>query len=467
MSVIIPIILAGGSGSRLWPLSREHYPKQLLSLINGHSLLQETIKRSQNLPLTQNPIVICNNDYRFLIAEQMLSVGISEPRLILEQQGRNTAPAIAIAAHIAKKLYANDQPILLILPADHMIQDLEIFKERLHHALKFAEQGYLNAFGITPTYAEIGYGYIKTGAMIDTSIYKIAKFIEKPPLKEAEVYASSGNYYWNSGMFLFQADAYLNELKKLSPEISKACTTAAKDLNEVGGFYHLGESFNHCPSDSIDYAVMEKTDKALITPLPVKWSDVGSWSALLDILPTDAEGNILQGDVTAIDVNNCYIRSESRLVAIAGLKDHIVVETPDAVMVAHKNYAQNVKELFQHLKSQSRTEVLNHTVVQRPWGSYEVLLEGPNYRVKHVVIKPGASLSNQSHKHRSEHWVVLKGTATIRLGNDHKTLKAYESTFIPNNQAHQLSNQEQHPLEIIEVQAGNFLSEEDIYHDEH
>lgn len=360
MSSIIPIILAGGSGSRLWPLSREHHPKQLLSLIEGYSLLQETIKRAQKLPFTKDPIVICNKEYRYLIAEQMLAIGIKEPKLILEPSGRNTAPAIAMAAHVVNKLYPNEHPLLLVLPADHIIQDIDIFMERLQNTLIFAERGYLNTFGIAPTYPETGYGYIKAGSMLDTSIYKIDKFIEKPPFEKAEIYASSGDYYWNSGMFLFKSDTYLDELKKHSPNISKACEDEAKQLSEIGGFYLLSENFNNCPSDSIDYAVMEKTDKALITPLPIKWSDVGSWAALFDILPKDDNGNILQGDVTAIDVQDCYIRSESRLVAIAGLRDHIVVETPDAVMVVHKDYAQNVKDLFNNLKARKRSEVLHH-----------------------------------------------------------------------------------------------------------
>jgi mannose-1-phosphate guanylyltransferase len=466
MVTIVPVILAGGSGSRLWPLSREHYPKQLLSLVGQHSLLQETIKRSEHISHIKNPLVICNKEYRFLIAEQMLAIGIQHPQLILESMGRNTAPAIAMAALIAQKLYPNDDPLLLILPADHILEEPKIFAEYLEAMVPFAEQGQLATFGITPTYPETGYGYIEAGPVLAKNIYKITKFIEKPSLPKAEQYLKAGSYYWNSGMFLFKSESYLQELKKHRPQILKACQQEAQHLTEIGGFYHLSENFNNCPSESIDYAVMEHTDKALITPLPVKWSDVGSWSALLDILPKDKEGNIIQGDVTAIDVQNCYIRSEGRLVAIAGLKDHIVIETPDAVMIAHKDYAQNVKDLFNHLKANARDEVKHHSVVQRPWGSYEILTQGPFYRVKHVLVKPGAQLSSQAHKHRSEHWIVLKGTANITLDGQQKTLRTYESTFIPINHMHQLSNQSSEPLEIIEVQAGDYLSEEDIYHED-
>jgi mannose-1-phosphate guanylyltransferase/mannose-6-phosphate isomerase len=468
MSMIVPIILAGGSGSRLWPLSREQYPKQLLALVGKHSLLQETIKRAQQIPMTQEPIVICNQQYRFLISEQMNAIGIHEPKLILEPHGKNTAPAIAIAAHIVNKLYPEARPLLLILPADHVIEETNIFIERIRTTLPFVEQGYLSTFGITPTYPETGYGYIKAGKMLGTSVYTIERFVEKPPREQAESYLADGAYYWNSGMFLFAAEAYLTELKKHSPKIAKSCTETAKKITELGGYYLLSETFSECPSDSIDYAVMEKTDKALVTPLPVKWSDVGSWSALWDINTADDQGNIIQGDVTTIDTENCYLRSESRLIATAGLKDHLVVETSDAIMVAHKDYAQKVKDLFHELKAKARNEVIHHEVVHRPWGTYEVLTEGPYYRVKHVFIKPGASLSSQAHKHRSEHWVVLKGTLTLRL-DDHKIQKfeAYGSAFIKPQQTHQLSNEGKTMLEIIEVQAGDYLSEDDIYHEEH
>ena len=464
MRLIIPIILAGGSGSRLWPLSREHYPKQLLALTGQYSLLQETIKRAQNLPGAAAPIVICNKQHRFLVAEQMLEIGINEPKLILEPVGRNTAPAIAIAAGMANKLYPDAQPLLLVLPADHVIQETDIFLHCIQIIQPFVEQGYLSTFGIHPTYPETGYGYIKRGNMLAPEIYAIQQFMEKPSQERAQNFIDHADYYWNSGMFFFKSNTYLEELQKYQPAMSRCCQKEVKDLISIGGFYFLSEAFSECPSDSIDYAVMEHTDKALVTPMPVTWSDVGSWTALWELIPKDEQNNIIQGDVTAIDVHDCYIRSESRLVAVAGLKEHIVVETPDAVMIAHKDYAQNVKNLFNELKDKDRNEVTQHRKIHRPWGTYEVLTEGPFYRVKHVFIKPGASLSTQMHQHRSEHWVVLKGTAHITLGDDHKVLGAYESTFIPNNQAHQLSNHGSETLEIIEIQAGDYLSEEDIYH---
>ncbi len=462
--MIIPIILAGGSGSRLWPLSREHYPKQLLSLIGKYSLLQETVKRSQNIPFTQDPIIICNKEHQFLITEQMEAIGIKKPLLILESVGRNTAPAIAIAAHIAQTQHPNQEILLLVLPADHLIQDLEIFTEQVSNSTPLAEQGYLNTFGITPSYAETGYGYIKAGKMRANNIYEIAEFVEKPPLAKAEVYLKDGAYYWNSGIFLLNSKTYLDELKKYRPDIATICATEVNKLTHIKNFYHLSKDFSNCPSESIDYAVMEKTHKALISPLPIRWSDVGSWSALFDILPKNAEGNIIQGDVTSIDVKNCYIRAEHRLVAVAGLNDHIVVETQDAVMITHKDYAQKVKDLFHNLKLKARNEIVEHRIVNRPWGTYEVLIEGPQYRVKHVIIKPGHSLSNQRHQHRSEHWVVLKGTATVNINNTQKILQNYESTFIAMNQEHQLSNQNNETLEIIEIQTGTYVGEDDIQH---
>lgn len=466
MRKVVPIILAGGSGSRLWPLSREHYPKQLLSLVGEHSLLQETIKRSVHITDVQPPIVICNKEYRFLIAEQMLATGIKEPKLILENTGRNTAPAIAMAAHIVNKIYPEESPLLLILPADHLLQAPELFAKYLNQTNSLDGQDYLITFGITPTYPETGYGYIKAAEPVNQDLYKVAQFTEKPSLEKAQEYLASNSYYWNSGMFLFKSTTYLNELKKYRPAIADACASEAQAIVNMNNFFHLSEHFNHCPAESIDYAIMEHTDRALMMPLPLKWSDVGSWSALLDILPKDNQGNIIQGDVTAIDMQNCYVRSEDRLIAIAGLQDHIVVETSDAVMIAHKDYAQKVKDLFNNLKAKSRNEVIQHSLIQRPWGSYKTLTEGSFYRVKHVIVKPGASLSSQAHQHRSEHWIVLKGVAHITVANKQKTLNTYESTFIPVNHMHQLSNPGKESLEIIEVQAGDYLSEADIYHDD-
>ena len=464
MSLVIPIILAGGSGSRLWPLSREHYPKQLLTLTGKYSLLQQTIKRAQQLSSNGEPLVICNKHHRFLVAEQMLEIGVNEPKLILEPVGRNTAPAIGIAAGIANKLYPEAEPLLLILPADHVIQEIDIFLHCIEMIIPFVTRGYLCTFGVQPTCPETGYGYIKRGQMLSPEVFTIDQFVEKPNYERAEAFIKSQEYYWNSGMFFCKSTAYLEELERYQPEIYTYCQQEVENLKNIGGFYSLSETFNACPSNSIDYAVMEHTNKALVIPMPVTWSDVGSWSALWNLIPKDNNNNIIQGDVTAIDIQDCYIRSESRLVAIAGLKEHIVVETPDAVMIAHKNYAQNVKDLFNDLKNKARNEIKQHRRVHRPWGTYELLAEGPYYRVKHVLIKPRASLSAQMHQHRSEHWVILRGTASITLGEKKILLNPYESTFIPVNQLHQLSNPSSDLLEIIEIQAGNYLSEEDIYH---
>ncbi len=354
--MIIPIILAGGIGSRLWPLSREHYPKQLLTLFGENSLLQETIKRVEALPESVNPIVICNKQYRFLVAEQMLEMGIETPNLILEPIGRNTAPAIAMAAFLAQKLHPDQNPLLLILPADHIIPEQDVFMAAIQHSVKLSRD-HLVTFGIKPTYPETGYGYIRTGDVVAVPITKVAEFIEKPNKARAEEYLKAGSYYWNSGMFLFSSDQYLNELKTYRPNIYVACEAESQALHAKEGFFTLSEHFKNCPSESIDYAVMEQTDKALVFPLNVTWSDVGSWTALHEVLPQNQQGNILQGDVTCIETQNSMIRAESRLVAAIGLKDMIVIETRDAVMVVHKDHAQKVKELVAQLKIQQRQEL--------------------------------------------------------------------------------------------------------------
>lgn len=353
--MIIPIVLAGGTGSRLWPLSREHYPKQLLTLVGENSLLQETLKRVQGLPEIQDPIVICNKQYRFLVAEQMLEMGVENPKLILESAGRNTAPAIAMSAFLAKTLYPKQDPLLLVLPADHLIQEEAPFLAGIQHAMTLAKD-HLITFGIRPSYAEPGYGYIKLGTPVQNSICKVAEFVEKPKKEKAEEYVKAGSYYWNSGMFLFSAQTYLSELKTHRHDIYSACESESHKVEQADGFFSLSNTFESCPSESIDYAVMEKTDKALVLPLDVTWSDIGSWTALHDALPRDANGNILQGDVTCIDTENCFVRAEHRLVATLGLKDHIVIETADVVMVAHKDYAQKVKDLVSQLKTQQRKE---------------------------------------------------------------------------------------------------------------
>lgn len=354
--MIIPIILAGGTGSRLWPLSREAYPKQLLTLAGENSMLQETIKRIQDLHQIVDPIVICNKQYRFLVAEQMLEMGIETPRLILEPTGRNTAPAIAIAAELANQLYPHQDPLLLVLPADHLIQETERFHAGMDAALPFAKD-HLITFGVEPTYPETGYGYIRAGKAVADQVHQVAAFVEKPQQEVAETYLSEGNYYWNSGMFLFSAHMYLKELERFRPDIASFCKQELHTIHSADGFFALSERFSECPSESIDYAVMEETDKALVIPLDLTWSDVGSFAALHDVLPHDENNNILQGDVTCIETKNCLIRADHRLVATIGLDNHIVIETPDAVLVAHKDYSQKVKDLVAQLKIQQRKEL--------------------------------------------------------------------------------------------------------------
>lgn len=356
--MIIPIILAGGTGSRLWPLSREHYPKQLLTLVGENSLLQETIKRIQPLKKVEEPIVICNHQYRFLVAEQMLELGITEPKLILEPAGRNTAPAIAMAALLAQTLYPNKDPLLLILPADHLIQETDHFVESIIKAAPLAQDQFLLTFGIQPTYAETGYGYIRAGESVKPPLFKVAEFVEKPKQETAEGYLKEGGYYWNSGMFLFSANTYLQELLKYRKDIFDFCKKESQALQKpTQGFFSLNNSFKDCPNESVDYAVMEKTDRALVFPLNVSWNDVGSWTALHDVLPRDENQNILHGDITCIDTTNSMIRAEHRLIATIGVKDLIIIETKDAIMIAHKNHAQKVKDLVAQLKIQQRKEV--------------------------------------------------------------------------------------------------------------
>lgn len=353
--MIIPIILAGGTGSRLWPLSRKHFPKQLLTLVGENSLLQETIQRIQHVPNMADPIVMCSKQYRFIVAEQMLEMGIENPQLILEPAGRNTAPAIAMAALLAQKLYPNENPLLLILPADHLIPEHEIFIAGIHRAMQFANQ-YLITFGIHPDRPETGYGYIRAGEIVAEPFCQVAEFIEKPSKNKAEAFLEQGSYYWNSGMFFFSARQYLLELSKYRSDIYNYCTLEVDHIHAADGFFNLSNRYADCPAESIDYAVMEKTDQALIFPLHVTWSDVGSWTALHDVLPRDNNGNILQGDITCIDTENSMIRAEHRLVAALGLKDMIIIETSDVVLVAHKDQAQKVKDLVAQLNIQQRKE---------------------------------------------------------------------------------------------------------------
>jgi mannose-1-phosphate guanylyltransferase/mannose-6-phosphate isomerase len=460
--MLIPVVLSGGSGTRLWPLSRELHPKQFLPLVGGHTMLQDTLRRLEGLDVA-GPIVICNEHHRFMVAEQLRSIGAKPSAIILEPVGRNTAPAVALAALCAKALVpSGEQAVLLVLPADHMLRDVPAFHRAIAAGRDAAVRGKLVTFGVVPTQPETGYGYIRRSAGEGTS-FPIAEFVEKPTAERAAAYVASGDYLWNSGMFMFAADRYLEELGHLAPEMLEVCRrsldTASRDLD----FTRLSaENFGQCPSDSIDYAVMEKTRDAVVVPLDAGWSDVGSWSALQENLPADANGNVTRGDVVTEDSSGCYLYSSERLVATVGLTDHVVVETKDAVLVAPKDRVQDVKALVAKLKKEGRPEPSIHREVFRPWGSYDSVDGGTRFQVKRLTVKPGAQLSLQMHHHRAEHWIVVSGTARITCDERVFLLSENESTYIPVGAKHRIENPGKVPLHIIEVQSGSYLGEDDI-----
>ena len=462
--MLIPVILSGGSGTRLWPLSRELYPKQLLPLVSDQTMLQATVDRVSGIDHESAPIVICNESHRFMVAQQLRDAGISPGAIVLEPVGRNTAPAVAIAALIALQANLDEQedPVLLVLPADHLIRDLDAFRNAVRQGLAAANSGKLVTFGVVPDRPETGYGYIRR-ASGDGPVFAVEEFVEKPDSTAARRYVDSGDYYWNSGMFLFKAGRYLDELKKFAPAMLSACETAlaesAKDLD----FTRLPEEeFAACPGDSIDYAVMEKTDSAVVVPMDAGWSDVGSWAALQDALPTDESGNVLTGDVIAEETSGCLMHASSRLIAAVGLKDHIVVETKDAVLVVPRARVQDVKNLVTRLKSQGRYETSLHREVFRPWGSYDSIDNGDRFQVKRLVVEPGACMSLQLHHHRAEHWIVVSGTARITRGEEVFLLGENESTYIPVGTKHRIENPGKVMLHIIEVQTGSYFGEDDI-----
>ena len=466
--MLTPLILSGGSGTRLWPLSREMYPKQLLPLIGKHTMLQETAARVSGLPDLAAPIVVCNESHRFMVAEQMRQYGTSPQAIILEPVGRNTAPAVAVAALVAldraRKSKGGDDsdPILLVLPADHVIRDVEAFQSAVIAGRTAAESGKLVTFGVVPDRAETGYGYIRR-AQGDGPTYPVQQFVEKPDAATAQTYVESGEYYWNSGMFMFRARVYLAELKLHAPAMLSACEDAVAAATRDLDFTRLpAEEFGACPSDSIDYAVMEKTDSAVVVPFDAGWSDVGSWSALQDALPRDDKGNVTTGDVLLEDSSGCYLHSTSRLIGAVGLKDHVVVETKDAVLVAPRDRVQDVKALVTRLKAQGRYESALHREVFRPWGSYDSIDHGDRFQVKRLVVKPGATMSLQLHHHRAEHWIVVSGTAQITRGEETFLLGENESTYIPVGTKHRIANPGKVMLHLIEVQSGSYLGEDDI-----
>jgi mannose-1-phosphate guanylyltransferase / mannose-6-phosphate isomerase len=464
--MLTPVILSGGAGTRLWPLSRELYPKQLLALIGERTMLQQTALRLEGLAASA-PVVVCNEAHRFLVAEQLRQINVEPRAMVLEPFGRNTAPAIALAAHAALRSAGSDpqaDPLLLVLPADHVIRDVPAFQEAVRVALPAAEQGKLVTFGIVPNAPETGYGYIqRSGDESSEGAHPIARFVEKPSAEKAAAFVQSGDYYWNSGMFLFHARRYLKELESFAPEIAKVCASAAAAAKSDLDFTRIDPKlFETCPSDSIDYAVMEKTRDAVVVPLDAGWSDVGSWAALHGACEADGHGNVARGDVIAEDSAGCYLYSESRLVAVVGLEDHVVIETKDAVLVAPKDRVQDVKKLVYRLKERGRYEHSLHREVFRPWGSYDSIENGPRFQVKRLKVKPGATLSLQMHHHRAEHWIVVSGTARITRGDETFLLEENQSTYIPIGVRHRIENPGKIPVHIIEVQSGAYLGEDDI-----
>ncbi|NNN48616.1 mannose-1-phosphate guanylyltransferase/mannose-6-phosphate isomerase [Vibrio sp. 2-2(8)] len=459
--MLLPIIMAGGSGSRLWPLSRTLYPKQFINLTDDDSMLQNTLARLKNIEHAP-PFLICNEEHRFIVAEQLRKQKLTHSGIALEPVGRNTAPAIALAALAA--LQNGEDPLLLVLAADHVIQKTDKFIESVKNAIAYAESGKLVTFGIVPHTPETGYGYIKQGESIGLGgACKVSHFFEKPNLETANQYLESGDYLWNSGMFLFKASRYLEELKLYSPEILKACEAsmelAKKDLDFIRPDEKL---FSACPDDSIDYAVMEKTQHAVVVPMDANWSDVGSFSSLWEVSGKDTQGNACHGDVLTDNTQDSYIYSQNKLVATVGVKDLIVVETKDAVLVAHKDKVQDVKNIVNQLKTENRSEYLQHREQYRPWGTHDEIACGDRYQVKHLVVKPGERTAMQIHYHRSEHWVVVQGTARVFNGENVDLLTENQSTYLPVGVAHCLENPGKVDLHLIEVRSGSYLGEDDI-----
>ena len=457
--MIIPIILAGGSGTRLWPLSRKIHPKQFISLVNETSLFQDTLTRLPKEAL--DPIVICNEDHRFLVAEQAREINVTLNSIILEPIGRNTAPAIALAA--IKVLNDFENPILIVLAADHKIENKSAFHDAIKIAHKLAENNKLVTFGIIPKSAETGYGYIEIEKKDKAEYFDIKSFVEKPNQKNAINFLNSGNYLWNSGMFMFNASIYLSELNKFEPEILTSCKKSLSNEFKDLEFIRIDKKeFCKSPNQSIDYAVMEKTNKAKVVPLDAGWSDVGSWDALMDSKIKDSLGNVVEGDVTLDQVKNSYLYSTSRLVAASNIADLIVIDTQDALLVTTRDNSLSVKNIVKNLKKNKRTEIENHRKVYKPWGYYDSIDTGYNFQVKRILVNPGAKLSLQKHLHRAEHWVVVSGVAKITCGKKIYNLEKNQSTYIPKGEIHRLENIESYPLEIIEVQTGNYLGEDDI-----
>ena len=454
---LVPVILSGGSGTRLWPLSREAYPKQFLPLVGKETMLQETWRRVAGLT-DAGPVVVGNVDHRFMLAEQLREVGARPQAILLEPVGRNTAPAIAAAA--LEIVAGGGDALMLVLPSDHAIADVPAFHAAVRQAMPAAAEGRLVTFGVVPARPETGYGYIKAAS--DAGVSAVERFVEKPDLATAEAYLASGGYLWNSGMFLFRASRYLELLRTLAPDMLAACEHALRDAQRDPDFVRLNaDAFAACPADSIDYVVMEKTDAAAVIPLDAGWNDVGAWAALWEVSTQDAEGNAHHGDVVAIDCRNTYAYGE-RLIALVGLEDVVVVETADAILVGHRDRVQQVKDVVARLKAEGRSHPVSHRKVYRPWGAYDAIDRGERFQVKRIMVKPGGVLSLQMHHHRAEHWVVVSGTAKVTRGEETILLAENQSTYIPVGVAHRLENPGRLPLELIEVQSGSYLGEDDI-----
>ena len=463
---LLPLILCGGTGSRLWPLSRESYPKQYLSLIDDSSktLLQQTLERLYGISNKKDPIFICNEEHRFIVAEQLRAINIKPKKIILEPFSRNTAPAIALAALSAIENGAD--PILFVLASDHLIQDNQKFIKSITAGMAFAEKGNLVTFGIVPTTPEVGYGYIESvePLEIDTFIASpISKFIEKPDFQKAKQLVSDPRFTWNSGIFLFKASVFLTELEKYSPKVIKTCKKALKDNCLDMDFQRIDqEAFKDCPNISIDFAVMEQTKLGVVLPLNAGWSDVGSWKSVWEVSKKDKNGNVLIGNVITKDLNNCYVRSENRLIVGLGIENLLVVETNDAILIADKNHDQEVKNIVNKLIDENRSEGKTHRKIHRPWGHYTSVVEGSRWKVKRIEVNPQASLSMQMHHHRAEHWILVKGTANVEIDGESIILGENQSVYIPLGSKHRLTNPGRIPLVLIEVQSGAYLSEDDI-----
>ena len=465
--MLIPVILSGGAGTRLWPLSRELYPKQFLPLTGERTMIQATALRAAGIATAAAPIIVCNEAHRFMVAEQLRQVGVAPQAILLEPTGRNTAPALAVAALAALARTGDnsakaDPTLLLVLPADHVLADVAAFQRAVAAAVPAALKGSLVAFGVVPTQPETGYGYIRKGAEAGP-VLRVAAFVEKPDAAKAAQFVASGDYLWNSGMFLLPAQGYLDELRRLQPAMLESCeqaySAAVRDLD----FTRLDRAaFEACRADSIDYAVMEKTDRAAVVPLAAGWSDVGTWASLQDALPADSDGNVKHGDVLSDDSIDCLLYSTDRLVAAVGLDSHVVIETRDAVLVAPKDRVRDVKHLVERMKKTGRSESGLHREVFRPWGSYDSIDAGERFQVKRLTVKPGAVLSLQLHRQRAEHWIVVKGQARITRGDEVFLLSENESTYIPFGTVHRIENPGSEPLQIIEVQSGSYLGEDDI-----